>query len=54
MTVNQKIFVAFCLFLTWGLCAYDDPALRPAFISAIHDALVGLGVFAATLQNPKE
>jgi len=54
MTVNQKVFLAFCLFLTWGIFAFDDPALRPAFISSIRDALVGLGVFAATLQNPKE
>jgi len=54
MTSNQKIFIAFCLFAAWGICVVDDPSLKPGFVSAIRDALVGLGIFTASLANPKE
>ena len=54
MTVNQKIFCAVLLFGVWiGFVLFDLTPVEP-LISAVRDALLALGVFTASLINPKE
>lgn len=54
MTTNQKILCAVLLFGVWvSFVATGQSPVAP-LISSIHDALVALGVFTATLANPKE
>lgn len=54
MTTNQKIICAVLLFGVWIGFAVSGQAPVSELVSAIRDALVALGVFTATLANPKE
>jgi hypothetical protein len=53
MTVTQKILVAGLLFFTWGFFAFTGKVPVADFIAAIRDALIAIGVFHATISNPK-
>ena len=54
MTTHQKFFAAVLLFTAWGALVVLQLVPVDQFVTAIRDALVSLGVFTATLANPKE
>lgn len=49
-----KVGCAGILLSAWGLLVAFNMAPAADFITAIRDALIALGVFQATLTNPKE
>lgn len=55
MTPAQKIACAGALFAVWGVFVAAGVASASEFVTAIRDALVGLGVFTATAFSlPKD
>lgn len=52
MPVKLKIITAVILFIVWGAFVVFGGAPQDAFIEAIKEALVGLGVFTATQAQP--
>ena len=54
MTTNQKFLAAVLLFGAWGALVFLQLVPVEQFITAVRDALISLGVFSATLANPKE
>ena len=54
MTTNQKFLAAVLLFGAWGALVVLHLVPVDQFVTAIRDALISLGVFSATLANPKE
>lgn len=53
MSTNQKILVALLLFLAWGALVINGQTPVQQFVDALRDALIAIGVFQATLTNPK-
>ena len=53
MSSNQKILVALLLFLAWGALVINGQTPVQQFVDALRDALIAIGVFQATLTNPK-
>lgn len=54
MTVNQKILCAVLLFAVWvGFVATGQAPVAP-LLDSVRDALLALGIFTASLANPKE
>ena len=54
MSANIKIAAAAALFLGWSLMAYLQLTPVEPLITAFRDALIALGVFTASMANPKE
>lgn len=54
MTAIQKLIAAGALFLAWGALVVAGLTPAPEFVTGLRDALIALGVFHATLTNPKE
>ena len=53
MSSAQKILVALLLFLAWGALVINGQTPVQQFVDALRDALIAIGVFQATLTNPK-
>lgn len=54
MTALQKILCTVLLFAVWiGFVATGQAPVAP-LIDSVRDALLALGVFTASLANPKE
>lgn len=54
MTTNQKFAAAVMLFSVWGALVFMGLVPVDQFVASIREALMCLGVFTATLANPKE
>ena len=54
MTSLQKMIAAGLLLAAWGALVLFNKAPATEFVTGLRDALVALGVFSATLTNPKE
>ncbi len=54
MTAIQKMIAAGLLLAAWGALVAFKMAPVSDFITAIRDALLALGVFTASMTNPKE
>ena len=54
MTTTLKLACAVALIATWGGFALMGLTPVQDFINTIRDALIALGVFQATMTNPKE
>ena len=54
MTTNQKFAAAVLLFGAWGALVVLQLVPVDQFVASIREALMCLGVFTATLANPKE
>ena len=54
MTAIQKMIAAGLLLAAWGALVLMGHAPAPEFVTGLRDALIALGVFSATLVNPKE
>lgn len=53
MTAREKFFAAVLLFVAWGALVTAGKAPAADFVAALRDALIALGVFQATLSNPR-
>jgi len=54
MTANRKILCAVLLFSVWtGFVAAGLSPVEP-LLQSVRDALLAIGVFTASLTNPKE
>jgi len=54
MTAIQKMVAAGLLMVAWGALVIMGHAPAAEFITGLRDALIALGVFTATIVNPKE
>lgn len=54
MTAFQKMIAAGLLLTAWGALVAFHMAPVADFVTAIRDALIALGVFTASMSNPKE
>lgn len=54
MSHQLKFAAAALLFAAWGALVFMNMVPVDQFVTAIRDALISLGVFTATLANPKE
>jgi hypothetical protein len=54
MTALQKIIASAALFMAWGALVVFGMAPVADYVTAIRDALIALGVFTASMSNPKE
>ncbi len=54
MSSNMKFLAAAGLLLIWGSLVAMGQAPVEGYLSTIRDALVALGVFTASMANPKE
>lgn len=54
MTDTQKAYAVIAILGIWGILA--SLALTPMeqFVQVLRDALIGLGVFTATMSDPKK
>lgn len=53
MTTTQKIVCAGMLLAAWGLLVVFKMTPAADFVTTLRDALIALGVFQATITNPK-
>ena len=53
MTDNAKILLVVLIFVVWGGFVYTGLTPASEFIQTLRDALIGLGVFQATLTIPR-
>lgn len=54
MTAVQKMIAAGLLLSAWGALVASGMAPAADYVTAIRDALIALGVFTASMTNPKE
>ena len=54
MTAREKLLAAGLLLAAWGGLVILGLTPVDAFVSALRDILIALGVFQATITNPKE
>jgi len=54
MTNIQKIICAGLLLSAWGALVLMDKSPAHEFVTGLRDALIALGVFTASMSNPKE
>jgi len=54
MTPREKLLAVILLFTAWGGMVLLGYAPAEQFVSSLRDALLALGVFQATISNPKE
>lgn len=54
MTAIQKMIAAAALLAAWGALVAFHMTPSADFVTAIRDALIALGVFTASMSNPKE
>lgn len=54
MTPMQKMIAAGLLLAAWGGFVLLGQAPAGEYVTGLRDALIALGVFSATLTNPKE
>ncbi len=54
MTTIEKMFCAVALFVGWFALVLMGKTEVGPLIAAMRDALIALGVFSATITNPKE
>ena len=53
MSDNTKILLVILIFVVWGVFVYLGLTPAKEFIQTLRDALIGLGVFQATIAVPK-
>ncbi|MCX7179446.1 MAG: hypothetical protein NTX56_11980 [Proteobacteria bacterium] len=54
MTALQKMVAASLLMAAWGALVIMGHAPATEFVTGLRDALIALGVFSATIINPKD
>ncbi len=54
MAALQKMVAAGLLMAAWGALVILGHAPATEFVTGLRDALIALGVFSATIINPKE
>ena len=54
MSTEYKAALAILLFMAWGGLVMNGLAPAADFVTALRDALIGLGVFHAALTKPGE
>lgn len=53
MKTEHKAALAILLFMAWGGLVMNGLASAADFVTALRDALIGLGVFHAALTKPQ-
>jgi len=53
MTDTAKLLLVILIFVVWGAFVYLGLTPASEYIQALRDGLIGLGVFQATIQIPK-
>lgn len=54
MTDIQKAYAAIAILGIWGVLAGLSLTPMEQFVQVLRDALIGLGVFTATMSDPKK
>lgn len=54
MSDREKALAAMTCIAAWGALAVGGYTPVDQFVQLLRDVLIGLGVFAATIKNPKE
>lgn len=54
MSPREKLLSAALLLAIWAALVFTGKAPVDGFITMLRDALLGLGLFTATLSKPKE